>query len=127
MSHWIGIDLDGTLAAFVRGKHEDDVIGEPNEEVITLVKTLLKEGHDVRIMTARAGNSKSVHAIEDWLEEHLGELLPITDKKDHYMAALLDDRVVNVNEPEYEDRLYEMIEEWETLKREMRWEEDEDD
>lgn len=49
-SGWIGVDLDGTLA-----QHSGDIsrIGEPIEPMCDRVRKWLKEGADVRIVTAR--------------------------------------------------------------------------
>jgi hypothetical protein len=92
---WIGVDLDGTLAHYTDYDGADE-IGDPIEPMIKRVKKWLKLGYEVRVLTARASNSLSVRAIEEWLEENLGELLPITNIKDKDMIVLWDDRCVPV-------------------------------
>ena len=92
---WIGVDLDGTLAEY--NDYEGvDIIGDPVPAMVKRVKKWLKAGYEVRVLTARASNSLAIHAIEEWLEEYVGELLPVTDKKDHDMIVLWDDRCVPV-------------------------------
>lgn len=88
---WIGVDLDGTLAHYdhYRG---DDHVGEPIPAMVDRVKQWRKAGKDVRLFTAR----KPHVAIRRWMREHLGEVLPITNVKDHHMQALYDDRAVQV-------------------------------
>lgn len=53
MKGWIGVDLDGTLA-----EYDGDVntIGKPIEQMCDRVRAWLKEGKDVRIVTARVAH-----------------------------------------------------------------------
>lgn len=101
MAHkgWIGVDLDGTLAHY-DGWVDDQHIGEPIPAMVDRVKRWLAEGYEVRIMTARAGHSnvrpETFMAIEVWLKEHVGQVLPITTVKDFQMIELWDDRCVQV-------------------------------
>ncbi len=88
---WIGVDLDGTLA-YYDGFKGDDHVGEPIEPMVRRVRKWLREGKDVRLLTAR----KPHPAIRRWMVEHLGALIPITSTKDRDMQALYDDRVVQV-------------------------------
>lgn len=96
---WIGVDLDGTLSHYVSGQGVNH-IGKPIEEMLQRVKNWLKEKQDVRIFTARI--SRSVEAayqtdiIEEWCIIHIGQILPITCKKDLAMIVLYDDRAVGV-------------------------------
>lgn len=102
---WIGVDLDGTLARYDKflGLH---VIGEPIRLMVDRVKAWLNEGRDVRIMTARVSQSiyrpraedvfRTVCAIEDWCELHIGQRLKVTCIKDFEMTELWDDRAVQV-------------------------------
>lgn len=92
---WIGVDLDGTLA---NRNHEGDEIGEPVPAMVDRVKLWLSEGRDVRLMTARAYSMSAAQlkAINTWLQEHIGETIPITCEKDPYMQELWDDRAVQV-------------------------------
>lgn len=102
---WIAVDLDGTLATYDKfmGLH---VIGEPIPLMVERVKRWLAAGKDVRIFTARVSQSlwrprpedvyRTVIAIEDWCEKHIGERLPVTCIKDAEMDELWDDRAVQV-------------------------------
>lgn len=104
---WIGVDLDGTLA-FYDGWRGETHIGEPIPEMANRVKKWLAENRDVRIFTARVAEAEMNHdgtshdiaaiveAIENWCEKHIGQRLPITNKKDFGMIELWDDRAVQV-------------------------------
>lgn len=95
---WIGVDLDGTLAHYDGWKGWDH-IGDPIPAMLERVKRWLGEGHDVRIFTARISGGDRVVAtavIEQWCEQHLGRLLPVTNVKDFGMVELWDDRAVQV-------------------------------
>lgn len=52
MSKWIGVDLNGTLALYTTGDYR--TIGDPIEPMVARVKQWIKDGHEVRIFTARA-------------------------------------------------------------------------
>lgn len=110
---WIGVDLDGTLAYSdgCRGIHD---IGEPIPAMADRVRQWLREGRDVRIMTARVDGGAAaismghsigeefrdvdavVCAIQDWTEKHFGCRLPVTNQKDYAMLELWDDRARQV-------------------------------
>lgn len=103
-STWIGVDLDGTLAEFdyFRGWNH---IGRPILGIVEMVKTMLAEGVDVRVFTARvapAGSDDGSHvgiardAIEAWCEQHVGAVLPVTCVKDVYCVRIYDDIAVAV-------------------------------
>lgn len=120
---WIGVDLDRTLAYYDKWKGYEH-IGEPIHPILTLVKTLLHKGENVRIFTARCypivqpvhekftqeqmisvsdkpelqGAMRACNAIIDWCITHVGERLPITCVKDYSMEKLYDDRAVQVLE-----------------------------
>ena len=90
---WYGVDLDGTLAHRDESKpHDDMVVGKPIKPMVDRVKSMLAEGKDVRIFTARDPHP----AIKRWCKEHIGEMLPITNKKDKGMIELYDDRARQV-------------------------------
>jgi phosphoribosylamine--glycine ligase len=95
---WIGVDLDGTLARY-EGWSED--IGEPIGPMVQRVRRWLREGKDVRILTARGavkeGRFEQLCKIYDWTTEHIGEPLEVTASKDPEMIRLYDDRVVRVD------------------------------
>lgn len=106
---WIGVDLDGTLAAYDgwRGWNE---IGEPLFPMLERVYNWLEEGRDVRIFTARVcfdidvcrvtgqefTRAQMVSAIQDWCERQSLPRLPVTNVKDIYMTELWDDRAVQM-------------------------------
>lgn len=100
---WIGVDLDGTLAKY-QGWQGITAIGEPIPKMVNRVKEWLKEGKEVRIMTARVGpQSRSldelpatIKAIEDWCLEYIGQTLLVTNQKDFGMVELWDDRCIQV-------------------------------
>ncbi len=92
MTSWIGVDLDGTLAEYDGWKGIDH-IGPPKEWVREYVLQLLDYGVEVRVMTARVQEGQeAIDAIEGWCNVFLGQILPVTDKKDMDMVALIDDR-----------------------------------
>jgi len=102
---WIGVDLDGTLAA--HGDNFDpSVVGPPIPQMVERVRGWLDEGKDIRIFTARVSSDGtdagrqaielSRAAIEAWCDKHLGKVLPITNMKDYEMEEFYDDRAVQV-------------------------------
>ena len=93
-SGWYGVDLDGVLAHYDRWRGEDH-IGEPIPAMVDCVKAWLAGGIDVRIFTARA-NSDDHAVLEEWLQKHIGCVLPITATKDYQMVRLYDDRCVQM-------------------------------
>lgn len=110
---WIGVDLDGTLAEYTTFQGATH-IGKPIEPMVEVVKTLLADGMDVRIFTARVDGghvAKSMGlaaadefadvalvrtAIAQWCINNIGKVLPITNVKDFGMVILYDDRTVGV-------------------------------
>lgn len=113
MSGWIGVDLDGTLAQYGEFKGVEH-IGEPVPAMLARVKRWLADGRDVRIFTARVdggevaliGGNKAgeqfrnvqavVEIVQAWCLKHVGQKLPVTNKKDYGMIELWDDRAVQV-------------------------------
>jgi len=96
---WIGVDLDKTLAYYEPGYASTNKIGEPIPEMLARVKRWLEHGIAVRIVTARVyddQNHMQRTAIEQWCQEHLGTILPVTCSKDFSMVALFDDRAIQV-------------------------------
>jgi len=91
---WIGVDLDGTLSKSVRSLN--DGIGDPVPSMLSRVKKWLKDGREVRIVTARASTPRQVTHIRAWLKRHGLEDCDITDRKDADMAELWDDRAIRV-------------------------------
>jgi hypothetical protein len=108
MSHdkgWIGVDLDGSLAIY-DGWRNDGSIGAPIPKMVNRVKQWLKEGKNVKIMTARvykngANEFPDQHKlqqglIQEWCLKYIGQILPITAEKDFHMYELWDDRAVQL-------------------------------
>jgi len=90
------VDLDGTLAQYDHFRGHDN-IGDPIPKMIERVRRWLREGKDVRIMTARVyGGYENVPYIEEWCMRHIGVILPVTCCKDSDMGELWDDRAVRV-------------------------------
>lgn len=102
---WIGVDLDGTLAVWDKYRGLNG-IGEPVPVMLERVKQWLADGREVRIMTARVSQSiyrpepdyvyRTVIAIQDWCELHIGFRLKVTCIKDFEMVELWDDRAIQV-------------------------------
>lgn len=107
MDGWIGVDLDSTLAHY-EGWMGHQHIGAPIPLMVERVKEWLADGKDVRIFTARVSTDGTEEgakvaleagiAIQYWCYQHLGKILPITNKKDYLMEVLYDDRCVQVEE-----------------------------
>jgi hypothetical protein len=91
----IAVDLDGTLAEY-HGFKGHEHIGEPIEPMLERVKGWLSEGKRVIIHTARAHDPKAIPPIRKWLKQHLGQELPVTDRKDPRAKEFWDDRAVTV-------------------------------
>lgn len=94
---WIGVDLDGTLAHYVKWEGHES-IGPPVPLMANRVKRWLAEGRDVRIFTARVSDPDPavLLAIHKWCAINLGTALPVTNVKDFQMVELWDDRAVTV-------------------------------
>jgi hypothetical protein len=100
MSGWIGVDLDGTLAEYHGWLGAED-IGKPIPAMVERVQQWIKDGKQVRIVTARVALSNSERtiaacAVYNWCNTHLGFELPVTSEKDFAMIELWDDRCVHV-------------------------------
>lgn len=98
MNTWIGVDLDGTLAEY-HGWNNGE-IGAPIGPMVERVKMWVKEGKQIRILTARASSKNRSEAdaaiqvlkITDWCLAHIGYAFPVTCEKDYLMEELWDDR-----------------------------------
>jgi phosphoribosylamine---glycine ligase len=93
---WYGVDFDKSLATGSGKK-----LGEPIPKMVERVKGWLRNGREVRIVTARVSPTvddrhEQEIAIHEWLKEFVGTDLPVTDRKDHEMLRLYDDRVVRL-------------------------------
>lgn len=109
MPAWVGVDLDGTLAHY---EHGDGVasIGKPIPRMVERIKAWLRQGLEVRIITARVGSCNAANPdglvddaafaakqramIEEWCRQHIGITLPVTCSKDFEMIELWDDRAI---------------------------------
>ncbi|GAG26195.1 unnamed protein product, partial [marine sediment metagenome] len=80
--HWIGVDLDGTLAKYTGWKGDTD-IGAPIPKMVLRMKRWFRQGKKVKIFTARAHQMRgpAKKAIEDWCMKYLGRKLEITNVK----------------------------------------------
>lgn len=96
---WIGVDLDGTLAAYDGWKGEEH-IGPPVPRMLERVRRWVEQGRTVKIFTARVCEEESggpvTAAIQSWCVRHLGYTLEVTCRKDYQMIELWDDRCVQV-------------------------------
>lgn len=94
---WLGVDFDGTLASYDGWSND---LGAPVPKMVQRVKRWLREGKEVRIVTARARvgdeSHNQVSKLHDWSNEHLGQALEVTANKDHEMIVLYDDRAKEV-------------------------------
>lgn len=98
---WIGVDLDGTLAEYYSGgKYDATVIGKPIPAMVDRVKAALRQGYNVKVLTARMVghglNSDVAQAILVWTMKHVGAALEPTCIKGPGMIELWDDRAVGV-------------------------------
>lgn len=113
MNGWIAVDLDGVLANLDHDNFDPVVIGEPcppdahtGVSMVDRVKQWIEGGTEVRVFTARVSTDGTPErdeevavvrkVIEAWCDEHIGQVLPITNVKDWQMIALWDDRAVKV-------------------------------
>jgi len=102
---WIGVDWDGTLFKYTKWKGPDDITTPAGEKdpksVYSMVKSAVKAGKDIRIVTARVAGggedaAKARKAIENTCKEHFGKKLPVTYEKDKDILEIWDDRAVQV-------------------------------
>lgn len=97
---WVGFDLDGTLAR--QDKWEGiEVIGEPIQEVVALLKEEIErgreQGYKVKIFTARAYHWNASYYIRFWLKKNkLPDDLEITNVKDMGCRYIYDDKSIQM-------------------------------
>lgn len=101
------VDLDGTLAKYVKGTFPNPP-GPPISPMVRRVKKWLAAGWKVKIFTARAWlprlatnvqiseHTIQIEMIQDWCEQHLGKRLEVTCEKTPGTLELWDDRAVSV-------------------------------
>ena len=92
---WIGVDLDGVLAEY-HGFKTDVDIGAPIPAMMNRVKMWIRRGKLVKVFSARASSPPAVKAIKNWLVRNGLPPLDVTDRKDHDMIELYDDRARRV-------------------------------
>ncbi|MGN0834698.1 MAG: TerC/Alx family metal homeostasis membrane protein [Candidatus Spyradosoma sp.] len=93
---WIGVDLDGTLAAY-DGWRGLDHVGRPVPVMLARVRHWLANGYRVKIVTARASDpEKGIPPVKRWLAENGLPDLEVTNRKDFDMIELWDDRAIQV-------------------------------
>ena len=102
---WVGFDLDGTLATYDGWKGWDH-IGDPIQKTVDLAKSIMDQGVEVKILTARASavsralNNLSFEQVEAviqaWTEKHIGAKLSVVTEKDCNMYFFVDDSAVQV-------------------------------
>jgi hypothetical protein len=97
--------LDHTLAEYESGMAELAAIGAPIPRMVERIKQHIKDGYEVRIMTARVSPrnaslkwdvERQRKAIKRWCKTHIGQELRVTCEKDYEMIFLYDDRCVAV-------------------------------
>ncbi len=98
---YYAVDLDGTLAQYTDTGNLLE-IGLPVPLMLQRVQSWIRDGKEVRVITARVNSEDNPHSsrqraeIEKWLKKYVGKTLPITCKKSHNMMQLWDDRAVQV-------------------------------
>lgn len=99
----IYLDLDGTIAKYERGHFHtqedwDEArvpIGDPLPFISDDIKKWLRQGHIIKICTARVSDGnieKKVKQVQDWCEEHYNFRPEVTNRKHYEMDYLFDDR-----------------------------------
>jgi len=96
--HWIGVDLDGTLARDDEEGHflPPYPLGKPIPEMVEMVKSLLAAGVTVKIFSARACEPESIPIIQEWAERHGLGRLEVTNQKDYDLIRFYDDRAIQM-------------------------------
>ena len=107
---WMGVDFDGTVHDRTKTKVQGE-LGPPVPLMVARIKAWRAKGMQVRLLTARVSEHpmkeipvNNVPEFQEhqrkilsaWCLKHIGEVLPITDRKDGYMYQLWDDRSVCV-------------------------------
>jgi len=96
---WYGFDLDGTLARY-DGWVSPDHIGEPVDAMINKAKSIIEQGYEIRIFTARVSvpeqKDAATKAIQDWCESHGIGRPKVVCCKDYQMVTCFDDRAEQV-------------------------------
>lgn len=100
--HWVGVDLDGTLAIYDTWQGPAH-IGAAIPKSVEFVKALLNAGMTVKILTARVCSrtppedlAVAIKAINAFCMEQFGRTLEITAEKDWDLMEFYDDRAITV-------------------------------
>jgi len=97
----VAFDLDGTLAEY-HGWNGISHIGMPIIAMVDRLKQYRANGVKCVIFTARASDAPdqemAMKIIDAWSLLHLGEILPITNKKTPDIVRIYDDRARQVIE-----------------------------
>lgn len=86
---WIGFDLDGTLAVYLKWEGIDH-IGEPVKPMVDLIKRLHAEGKYVKIVTARVAPRKE--GTEKKPNPYYGKPVPSYAEKSDYRSHYEEDK-----------------------------------
>jgi len=100
------VDFDSTLAYFDEknmGEYAPDKLGAPVVKMLNRVKSWLKAGDEVVILTARVHPShglsdvaRAEKAIKAWCLKYLGQELEVTCMKSPKFREIWDDKAVRV-------------------------------
>jgi hypothetical protein len=96
--HWVGFDLDGTLARTDNLGHFEPPypLGEPVLQMLETVKSLLDAGVTVKIFSARASEPENIPIVQAWADKHGLGKLDVTNQKDYNLIRFYDDRAIQV-------------------------------
>jgi hypothetical protein len=99
---FIGVDFDGVLVEY-HGFQGDGVFGDPIQPMVEKVRSLLREGKDVRIFTSRMCPTqpkgtleKNRQEIQRFCQFHFGQQLWLTALKEPAMKEFYDDRAIQM-------------------------------
>jgi hypothetical protein len=99
---WVGVDLDGTLAAPLwTPDNPTSEIGDPIWENVQKVRLLYTKGYKIIIHTSRAWTDYQI--IEQWLLHYDIPFKEIQCGKPLY-AAYIDDRAIAADDPDWTPR-----------------------
>jgi hypothetical protein len=101
MKGWYGFDLDSSIARYEGWEGHTD-IGEPlgiekMNSAFNILLGYLEQGKCCKIFTARAAHKECIKPIQNWCKKYLGQVLDITDRKDHDLIRFFDDRAIGVD------------------------------
>ena len=98
--HWVGFDLDGTLATHYPSNNGfRGEIGPAVPSIVATVAAYITAGWKVKIFTARVADDpmgEERGKIETWLASIGLPALEITNAKDTHCVEIWDDRAIQV-------------------------------